>query len=77
MYQLYVNAKGGHLMDLIHEFQEELVDLDEKKTQQLFENSVYIQNAFPRRSDSQLVVVQDGFIVAVEGLTTRKLIWVN
>jgi DUF1009 family protein len=77
--ELYGNSRGDKPMTLLKRLgDEELPDsLSEADVTRAIETAVAALNSFPRLIDSQVVVVEDGLIIAVEGLTTRNLVWCN
>ncbi len=76
-FELYMNAKGRKPLTPLPMPDAEVVPHDKADLLKAIEHVVDIRNSFPKPVDSQVVVVQDGLIVAVEGLTTGKLIWCN
>jgi hypothetical protein len=75
--EIYVNGKGRKPMSYCRKFSEEELPENEADVTKALENIVEALSDLPREIESQFVVVEGGLIVAVEGLTTRKLIWCN
>jgi DUF1009 family protein len=75
--KLYANAKGSKPMTLLKTLDKDDLPASEQDLSRALELAVEAINSLPREVESQLVIVEDGLIIAVEGLTTRKLIWCN
>ena len=77
MFDLYMNARGKPPMRYVRTLDPAQLGLSESDATQAIETAVLAMNELEKEIESQVVIVQDGLIVAVEGLTTGKLIWTN
>lgn len=83
MYELYMNVRGEPPMRFAKQLPAppSLSEAEAAKTLETgvdrIDEFVYAMTGSHREPGSQYVVVRDGLIVAVEGLTTRKLIWTS
>jgi hypothetical protein len=77
MYELYMNVRGEPPMRVVQQIPLPDSPISEAEVAKAFEAVISLMNAYPRERDSQFVVVQDGLIVAVEGVTSRRLLWTN
>ena len=74
--EIYGNAKGASFMEPIHKLVKD-GSVSEADIAKALDDTIVILNSLPREQDMQIVVVEDGLIVAVESLTTGKLLWCN
>ncbi len=77
MYTLCMNVRDKKPMRYVEGLSNIPESLTEADRARAFEAVIGIVNSFPRDDGTQYAIVEDGLIVAVEGLTTRKLIWTN
>ncbi len=75
--EMFLNVRGKAPMQRMKVFDLGQLGLSESEARQHLENAVRRVSKSNRDADKQMVIVQDGLIVAVQGLTTGKLIWTS
>ena len=75
--EMFLNVRGKAPMQRMKVFDLGQLGLSESEARQHLENAVRRVSESNRDADKQMVIVQDGLIVAVQGLTTGKLIWTS
>ncbi|HEX5269224.1 MAG TPA: hypothetical protein VFW33_01990 [Gemmataceae bacterium] len=75
--ELYANERDGKPLTLVKSIGPDGLPASQADVIRALEGTVQALNTFPRRGRCQLVVIEDGVIIAVEGWNSRQLIWCN
>ena len=74
-YEIYLNAPGETPMRHCRTIDPAAFGVSESEAPQVLDICVGVWNELGRKVKSQIVVVQDGMIVAVEPLSSGELVW--